>query len=384
MKATIRDADALRALPPLGLASYLRSKGWRQAELLDRRASVWTSDREGMGDFEILLPLSRELGDFVTRMAEVLATLAVAEKRPELEILEDIGDATADVIRVHIEGPGVEDGTLPIEEGVAAFERVRDLMAAAACAAVQPRAVYHTRRPARAVEYMDRIRLGQTAHGSFIMSVRSPVPPALHEGQLFAGSEVDEPFERRVTKTLARGLAAASQATERAVATADLSPFSDAVAHGVSANLCEALAGLSRQTHAQDVTVSVNWSPARVVLESIPARFRFSADAVSVLAEAARLFRDRAPREEFELHGVVVALYRPEGARVGTVKVAGVVDGMLRNVRLELAGDDYRLATQAHEAERRVTCLGDLVKEGRSLALQNAHAFELEPEEVAP
>lgn len=384
MKVTIRDADVLGALPPLGVAAYLRSKGWRQSDVVGNKASVWTSDREGMAEFEILLPLSRELGDFAVRMAEIVATLEVAERRPQLQILEDIGDATADVIRVQIEGAGVEDGTLPIEEGVGAFERVRDLMSAAACAAVQPRAVYHTRRPARAVEYMDRLRLGQTAHGSFIMSVRSPVPPALRDAQLFAGVQVDEPFEREVTKTLARGLAAASHAAERAVATADLAPFSDAVALGVSANLCEALAGLSRQTHAQNVTVTVNWSPSRELLEPLPARFRFSADAVTVLAEAARLFRDRAPREEFELHGVVVGLNRPEGARVGTVKIAGVVDGLLRNVRLELTGDDYRLATQAHEAERRVTCLGDLVKEGRSLALQNAHGFELEPEGVAP
>jgi hypothetical protein len=49
------------------------------------------------------------------------ATLESIERRPQLQILEDISDATADVVRIHIEGAVVEDGTLPIEEGVEAF-----------------------------------------------------------------------------------------------------------------------------------------------------------------------------------------------------------------------------------------------------------------------
>ncbi len=387
MKATIRDAETLRVLPPLGVASYLRSKGWYQSDVIGRRGSVWSSRRPGLEGYEILLPLSRELGDYVTRMAEMIGTLEVAEGRPQTQILEDIADATADVVRIQIEGPVAQDGTLPIDEGVEAFERARDLMLAAACAAVRPRAVYHTRRPTLAMEYMTRLRLGQTSHGSFVMTVRSPVAPALHAANQPPALDAEQPFEREVTKTLARALAATRDASNAAIATADFAPFPAAVDQGVSANLCEAIVGLSRQTRAENVTVSVAWSPSREIAEQLPSRFRFSVDAVAVIAEAARIFRDRAPREEFELHGVVVGLQRPEGAPAGIVKVAAIVDGILRNVRLELAGDDYSHATRAHEAERRVACLGDLVREGRLLVLKNPHGFEVEPvepDEVAP
>jgi hypothetical protein len=140
------------------------------------------------------------------------------------------------------------------------------------------------------------------------MTVRSPVPPALHGPARLLGFEAEEPFEREVTKTLARALAATRNASEIAAVTADLRPFTEAVHRGVSANLCEAIVGLSRHTRAESVTVSVAWSPAREVDQDVPSRVQFSADAVPVIAEAARVFREAAPREEFELHGVVVGL----------------------------------------------------------------------------
>ena len=52
-------------------------------------------------------------------------------------------------------------------------------MLAAACAAIEPRAVYAARKPERAMAYLRQIRLGPTEAGSFVVTVESPVAPRL-------------------------------------------------------------------------------------------------------------------------------------------------------------------------------------------------------------
>lgn len=90
MKASIRDEQVLAAVHPLEFAAYLRSTGWHQTKVTNRWAT-WVKD----GDFEIALPLTDDLGDFVSRIADALRTLEVVEDRSQLEILHDISPSSA-------------------------------------------------------------------------------------------------------------------------------------------------------------------------------------------------------------------------------------------------------------------------------------------------
>jgi len=110
MKATIRDAATIAALPPLEIAQYLRATGWQQVDLQDGRCSVWSLN----GQFEVLLPLNIAFKDFPLRIAEVLAVLAQAEHRSELELLADLSVSSADVVRVRIADGELADGSMPI------------------------------------------------------------------------------------------------------------------------------------------------------------------------------------------------------------------------------------------------------------------------------
>jgi hypothetical protein len=378
VKVTVRDAAVLRALRPLDVAAYLRSVGWKPVERIGDRGTAWA--HAGHGDIEILLPLRQDLGDFTARMADVLSALEAAEERSQLDILRDITCSSSDVVRLQMTGPEVADDSLALPQGAAAFARAYELMLAAACAAVEPRSVYATRKPAQAVDYVGRLRLGQTEPGSYVVSILSPVPPSLEQGAGAAG-EMDDPFERRVTTTLARAAAAARGAAESAASTGELQPFLDATRLGVSANLCDAIAGLVMDSGAESLAIRFRWSPARVPPLDVPSRVLFARDTARVVKEASRIFRETAPRDEFELLGMVVALQRDEGAASGTVTIATLVEGALRKVRVALGADGYALAIRAHQEECRVRCLGRLVKEGRSLILREPHRFELDSSE---
>jgi hypothetical protein len=380
MKATIRDPAILQALAPLELAAYLRSNGWKQVDRLGDKGSVWVLSRKNGKEYEVLLPLRKDLRDYVYRMADALRVLEVVEERSQLEIFQDLTTTGADVFRFRSLQPDAQDGTIPIDDGVELIRHARESMLAAACSAVDPRPYYPTRKPTQAVEYLQRVRLGQTERGSYVVTLVAPVPPDLapdKNGQ--APLDIEDPFERRANIVLARAFAAIRDAAPEALASGEFAVFERAVSQGVSANLCDAVAAMAGGGgDGRDLEVSVTWSRLRPVEHDIPRRIQLSADAIPIIREAGRIFRETSPRETFELVGVVVGLRRDEGAPIGKVTVAGVIDGALRKIQLELGEPDYSQAVEAHKQELVVSCEGELVREGRGFSLRNPRNFRVE------
>jgi hypothetical protein len=378
----IHDPDVLRALGPLDVAAYLRTNGWREVSRLGDKGAVWTRIPAEGEAFEVLLPLRRDVGDFVARMAETLRTLEAVEERSQIEILRDLSSTSADVIRIRAQQFDARDGTVPIEYGVSLVQRAREMLLAAACATVQPKSYFPTRKPAQAIEYMDHVRLGQTERGSYVVTLLSRVPPSMEprkDGQV--PLDVEDPFERQVTLTLARALSAVRDAAQEAVITGNFEPFQDAVARGVNANLCEAVAAMAGDgAEVADLEVSLTWSRVRPVEITEPRRIVLPADAIPAIEEAGRIFRASSPREEFELVGAVIGLRRDEGSDVGIVTVAARVDDNLRKVQVELAGSHYSQAIRAHKEEKLISCIGELVRDGRAHTLRNPRDFRIESE----
>jgi hypothetical protein len=376
MRAIISDLDTLRSLKPLELVQYLRAKGWQQDSDLGTKATLWVRT-DGRAD-EIVLPKGRDFRDFDLRMSEVLKTLANTEARSQLDILRDVQTTSADLVRLRAPARDAVDGSLAIETAVSFVESARDLMLAAACAAIDKRSYFATRKAQQATDYMQRVRMGQTERGSFVLTILSPVPPTLksEQGALFA-VEPSDPYERTVTRTLARSLAAVSAAAETAAAQGDMQPFIEAVQWGVSANLCEAIVRISHVSIDEGIDVAIAWSPSRMVAAETPHRIRLQGDAIPLIEEAGRLFRETSPVDDFELQGAVIGLRRPEGASIGRVTVAGFVESQARKVLIDLADPDYSKAIAAHEQQAIVVCTGELVKQGHSYRLQNPRQFRL-------
>lgn len=385
MRSGLQDSGTLNALQPLEVASYLRVHGWRQEADVADKGSIWLFPASsGRDEADLTLPLRRNLGDFALRMGDVLRTLAAVEARPETEILHDLATTGSDLIRIRAPSRHAASGSLPLEEAVAFVERSRDMMLAAACAAVAKRSYYATRKPTRATDYLSRVRMGQTERGSYVLTILSPVAPALaSEGELPLGLEPPEPYERQVIRTLAEGLAALEQAARQAAASGGMGAFEQAVRLGVSANLCDAVAGLSAVSPGEGLDVSIAWSRTRQPAAATPSRIFLGSDSIPLIQEAARLFKDTAPVEDVEMEGFVTRLNRRPQDVPGEITLEGLVDGGLRRIAMQLVGEAYSQAVQAHDQRQRVACAGDLVKERGGFRLQNPRHFRVvEGEEV--
>jgi hypothetical protein len=295
MNVKITDATALSVLRPLEVVSYLRSNGWRKGGEQPGNWSRWLrADRDG-DEFEVTVPLNHQFRDFAARMGDVLQVLAACEGRSQLQILRDLQVMGADVIRLRLVDAEFADATVPLDEGVIFVERSRDLMLAVACAVVNPRAYYPSRKPAQAIDYIRKARLGQTEAGSFVVTILSLVPPSLSapDGQLIA---MEEPYERQVTQRLAIALNAVRQAAEDAATTGQVNRFVEAVPSGVSANLCDALAGMgSFSEGSRRLAIEFSWSRNRPLARSaeVPNQVFFDSDAFPLIRQPPFISRNR-------------------------------------------------------------------------------------------
>jgi hypothetical protein len=373
MKATIRDEDAFSSVRPFELAAYLRATGWQEVQRVPK-GSFWAKQTEH-GSVELLLPMDSRVRDFRIRIADALAALEVAERRSQLEIIEDLSMASADIVRPRLRGAS-NDGSLTIEQGAYVHEHARALMLAAACAAVATKQVYARRKPELAMDYLSHARFGPPKRGSYILTIISPVRPRLNLGVDLLGDAVapEEPFERRTVRVLAEALRSLSEASEVVAITNALDPMRAAVAQGVSANLCEAILGLNYSSGNAGLDFSFSWETSNGIPLQNNTTISISADAMPILDATAKAFRETGAIEDSEVIGVVQRLTHMGGDE-GVATIVGTSDGEARTVQVSLGGDAHAMAVTAYQDRTPVKCVGDLVKQGRSWELRNPREF---------
>lgn len=371
MNVTIRDSKVLNTLKPTDMVAYLRASGWQRESDLDGNAELWISP--GSGKSDVLVPLRRAARDYALRASEFLKILEDVEGRSQQEIFDDIEPTSSDVIRLRTaSSEAATSGTISLDSGVVLFEEARDLVLAAACATVQPKTFWARRRPPKAVEFMKGIRLGQTERGSYVVTIQSPVSPALR-----TEIQPEQPFERRVIETLSQSLSALQTAARQANSTGDMKPFQESVDLGISANLCDSVVRLFEAGLSADLDVTFSWSRNRPSQNGPVSSISLSSEFKPVIEEASRLFKQSAPEDDFELIGFVERLDRDMGAETGQVFVNTLMDERPRRVAIELSDPAYQVALTAHGDTRPVSCTGELVKTGRSYELRNPRDFRL-------
>jgi hypothetical protein len=378
MKAQILDAEALRAITPAALAAFARGEGWSRTEAYGAHADVYV----GTGHPEIILPRTDRLGDYASVVSRLVEEFAKATDRDELATYRDLIGADRDVVRVR-SFSGEDDGSVQVDAGVEIVAQARDMLLAAACAARNPQPFFRAGSNKEATDYMRRVKLGQTEHGSFVVTLLAPVPPLLQPAQLpldqgWAKIE-DEPMDRMVTRRLVEALEASRMAAERALSGQPLA-FDEAVGSGVSANLCEAVAGLIDQS--QGLEIGVTWAKTRPTPEA-HRRIAFSKSDSEIFREAARTFRLRQPKENETLFGTVHKLKRDYVETEGEITLKAMVDGKPQSVSAKLDKAAYSVAIQANEAQRPVIMTGDLKRVGQRWRMENPTVREIPADEAA-
>lgn len=372
MKAHIHDVEALRAISPAALSAFARAEGWVKVDVYGTHADVYA----GIDRPEIIMPRTDRLADYPSAVSRLIEVFAKVIERDELVTYRDLVGADRDVVRVRAFG-GDDDGSVILDSGVRIVAQARDMLLAAACAARTPQPLYRAGANREANDYMRRVKLGQTEHGSFVVTLLAPVPPLLQSTQLPLDQSWvnldEEPMERMVTRRLMYALEASRTAAEMALS-GDSAAFENAVAAGVSANLCEAVAGLIEQSQGLDI--SLTWARTRPTPEAIR-KVAFSQNDAEILKEAARTFRLRQPKPDVTLYGTVHKLKRDQDEVEGIVTLKAIVENKMQSVSAVLDQANYSTAVRAHDAQMQVIVTGDLERVRQRWQITNANVREL-------
>jgi len=361
MQVSLNDRGALRAVTPTALSAYARALGWKEQGTYRKNSGVYVGDKLP----QILVPHTQALGDYASAVLSLIETFSQISGQDVLTTYRTLITADRDTIRIR--AAESDDGSLCLNEGVSLVSGGRDMVLAAACALRDARPVYN-RANKDALELMESMRLGQTEQGSFVVTLLTPVISPPVQGLLEDSEDSGAPIARRMTRKLVEALKATRQAVDRLVVGNEEAFGRAARVNGVSANLCEALVQIVEPFPKLDVAIS--WARTRPV--AMPKTVvRFEQSDAALLHEAARVFRDRAPKPDVCLHGFVHVLKRGNADADGMVKIHTKIDNQPKTISAVLEHADYERALKAHKGRAMVEMKGDLECVGQRWKLLN-------------
>ena len=90
MKVTIKDSQILKTVNPNVIQAHLQATGWHETgRIYNDAGEIWRLKKDAVPEYEILLPLQHELGDYAERISDILKTLETVENRDQVDILSE-------------------------------------------------------------------------------------------------------------------------------------------------------------------------------------------------------------------------------------------------------------------------------------------------------
>jgi hypothetical protein len=306
-------------------------------------------------------------------MARAVEEIARFEQRDPTQVLRDLGRPRADLLRFAVESRETGDGGIPLDDGFGLLAGSRKALLSAACSVERPQR-FHPRMSLREADaFVRACRLGQTEHGSFVVTLECALDAEGEPSPLEGGRE---PFGRKVTSLLLSSLARLMTA----IVTDGLRALTDPDAGDpvVSANLCEALPEMMPSTDDAALRVASSWSPVLPPPRGIPANFRLERQHSGAIERLARDLRPTASPAPDLFVGKVATLQgvpRPDGRMQGEAVLLAQVEGEILRIRFELGPDDYKAACDAHRDGQYVSARGILRRGARVHRLEGAEGF---------
>lgn len=348
------------------LRGYLTSQGWLLLDAPDDFVEVWRHRHQNGS--ELLLPTELAIDkEFLLR--EALRKLCVFNEADSNELIQHIREITENLISIRVAHPDVQDGSIPLEDGIALNKNAKELLSAAANAALERRPLYQGRPHALVASFVQNARLGQTTLGSYVIHVfcRDPLGYGQHND-----------FAHIATRTLGSALLGLREALDDFDRSRNPIAFESALNHGASANLCEAIAKFSGKERARTVEISLNSDSADQLTPALRTIVQFPPNHQPHLRAAADYYRQTYTLENETIIGIVERLDRRAEEDTGTIRVAtNLSNGVQRSVAVQLTPDEYANAIHAHENKQLVQVSGSVIVTPRTANMVDPTGFRI-------
>ncbi|MDE2749991.1 MAG: hypothetical protein OXI34_13605 [Chloroflexota bacterium] len=357
-------------LPVEHIASYLQFQGWELAHQ-NRRWLVFHGRKSTSGDpFEIVLPRDIDESDYRFYVGQAIKILSSLNRQTPATTANDIlrydlNKYDRDIFNIRILD-NADMSSIPLRLAHKAIAGLQELFASATISEEKKPRPYFPRVRSNPSKILDMIRFGHTFSGSFGYSVESPVKIQN------PGQQDMFPLQRRVLERIVRGLVNADKAAKDQ----KVEPLLDGFEFGFSANMCDAILGISDDHNKVAIEYSIEWSNEIVVAEDLRT-FKgvyIQQDHLEFLAQASEIMRQVQP-ELVTIEGHIVNLRSPDDPQSEADVDRKVTvewnkdDGTTRKVVVKLDKEQYNEALTAHKYNRLLSVTGLIEDTERELCM---------------
>jgi len=369
-------AKALSALNFPEIQRYLTARGWSRVDVPHRDdISVYQKEKND-SYYSIIIPLSTSFNDYLERMYDVVRTIAEEENRSERHVLTDLLINPSDIIRYKLDYKEVISGTIPLETSFSFLEAAKKTLFITACDLVQPEK-YHKRLSLKgANQFIQRCRVGQTEHGSFVLPLICPFIEQTKDDEarqlsIFDQDHFETSFTRQVTKRFMWTMNEVSNAIKKD----ELNRVVDLQGtEMISANLIEAIIDLSSLSDNSASIVEASWSGFVREVPDVPRIIELTPRYLTALER----IRDQIKPNEEEVVDTFIGKVSQCKAEAdihkrveGEIQFNFMVDNdNISKAKVTLRNEDYIRANEAHLAGKTVSIKGRLISSGKSKVIE--------------
>lgn len=362
---------------PRRLQVVLKDLGWEEVggrEGIYARYSPSRSAGSSSTTPSVLIPLDQSASDFRLLMRSALLQLSREHDFWTRSLYPRIALSSSDEFRFRKESRA-PSGLISWRSGERLIESARRTLLAGAKYYLGPERHYVNRHGRFASRYLDRVMMGQTAPGSYIVTALAPPDDEVSlkpsPGALPSAWDPGVIRLRTVNEAVAHAVGATVEALEHYRSSGSLSGFESGVVDGISYEMTNAILGIA--TNADEADLTIEWDKTSAPPTNLENRFEFRASDVPTLAQAAIKLAEDQSISQVSITGRVHLLAKKQAGSPGVFGVDSLLSTGPRKVRVRLADDeDYHEAIRAHEEDLAIQVSGRLEKEGNLSWLYDA------------
>lgn len=355
-------------ISPESVKTYLTFSGWELAVRIGTLAEVW--HRISGDELQELVIPKVEANDFDQRMRELVQQTSLYENITPGELTRRINAVAYDQFSFRVEHSDVHDGTIPLNEGIDLTRNARELISAAANAALSKKRSFSGRQPLEVIDFIKNTRLGQTEHGSYVVNIFCRIDEPLGDR---AAS-----FDVAVSSSLKIALDSLQRSISQFSETQDPLVFERTVLDGVSSNLCDALLNMFGSQTQRAISISFSAGKGRRIFRPLSYSHSFPPSEANALKLASDYFKQVYTLKNVEVAGYIKRLDQELDSSSGQVWIHTMLPNQQeKNVQVELPDHLYVQAIHAHETKQLVRCVGNVVVSPRSARVIEMSDFRI-------
>jgi hypothetical protein len=300
----------------------------------------------------------------------ILERIARAEQKDKRFVTNYIRYYRMDVTLLQAASEQSPSETIPLGAASTVISSARSILRASGTTAWNERSHIAGNYAKQGDSVLERARMDHTVRGPFMIPVLVPLPRTQALDTTRQGDEslelfraAPEPFERRVTRTLAQSLLAVQEVIVQPEKMPTMRDLHLAVERGVSREFCTALYKILEEPSIGEFKAQFEWAPAVSAPETMPRSVELPSDAREKIEHAADILKRHRVEPRSIFSGGIVELRHVVDDPWGYITISTVRHGRASEIRVRLRYDQYLEAMSWHSKHRAVIVEGT-VREG--------------------